>query len=298
VSRWLARCNARQTQARAGNPLLTTIRISHVDEVLHRQKPGFGLERYLHVAGATRPEAFDWQDPGPPLDEEALFCLGYMMDIESHTIIYLRELLATRVAEDVEVTSFLSCWAYEEFFHSKVLERLLEAHGVTIDGGRFARLRRRQPGDRARMRMAQLLARITRHFSAVHMTWGAINEISTLIGYQALIARCGNPLVTTVLARIIKDERRHYSFYFHQARDRLKSRVAQVLTAFIVRNFWSPVGSPVRGNADAARICRYLFDDDQGPTRLTRIDNAIARLPGLAWFSMGSSLMASASVSA
>jgi hypothetical protein len=105
------------------------------------------------------------------------------------------------------------------------------------------------------MRIARLLARITRHFSAVHMTWGAINELATLTGYQALIARSGNPLVRTVLGRISKDERRHYSFYFNQTRERLKPRVAQILTAFIVRNFWAPVGSPVRGDADAARIC-------------------------------------------
>ena len=104
-----------------------------------------------------------------------------------------------------------------------MLERLLEVHGVTVDGERFARLRRRKAGDDVRMRIARLLARITRHFSAVHMTWGAINESRTLTGYQALIARSGNPLVTTVLARIIKDERRHYSFYFNQARERLEA---------------------------------------------------------------------------
>lgn len=80
---------------------------------------GFDLERYLALSGATRPQAFDWSDPGPKLDEDALFCLGYMMDIESHTIIYLRELLSTAVVEDVTITSFLSCWVYEEFFHSQ-----------------------------------------------------------------------------------------------------------------------------------------------------------------------------------
>lgn len=277
--------------------LTASARISDVNEVINRHNEGFDLECYLQVAGATRPEAFDWSEPRPPLGDEALFCLGYMMDIESHTIIYLRELLETRVARDVAVTAFLSCWAYEEFFHSQVLRRLLEVHGITVDDERFARLRERKPGDYARMRIARMLAGITRHFSAVHMTWGAINEISTLIGYQALIERCGNPLVRTVLARIIKDERRHYSFYFNQARKRLEPRTAQVLTAFIIRNFWSPVGSPVRGNADAARICDYLFRNDEGLRRLGWIDSAIARLPGLNWFNLGSSLLGPAAVS-
>jgi rubrerythrin len=260
--------------------------------VLRNEAGGFDLERYLQVAGATRPEAFDWSEPGPPLDSEALFCLGYMMDIESHTIIYLRELLATRVAEDASITAFLSCWAYEEFFHSKVLRRLLEVYGVKVDDERFAGLRRRKAGDHLQMGIARMLARITRHFSAVHMTWGAINELSTLMGYRALIARSANPLVARVLSRIIKDERRHYAFYFNQARMRLRPRPAQILTSLIVRKFWSPVGSPVRGNADAARLCGYLFGDEEGPQRIRRLDSAIARLPGLEWFDMAAGLMA------
>jgi hypothetical protein len=80
----------------------------------------FDLDRYLRVSGATKPESFDWNSPQRRLDDEALFCLGYMIDIESHTIVYLRELLSTRIVREVDVTSFLSCWAYEEFFHSQV----------------------------------------------------------------------------------------------------------------------------------------------------------------------------------
>ena len=62
-----------------------------------------------------------------------------MMDIESHTVIYLREMLSTAVAEDPSITAFLSCWAYEEFFHSQVLKRFLESQGVAIDDRLFRR---------------------------------------------------------------------------------------------------------------------------------------------------------------
>ena len=248
---------------------------------------GFDLERYLTLSGATRPQAFDWSDPGPALDEDALFCLGYMMDIESHTIIYLRELLSTAVVEDVTITSFLSCWVYEEFFHSQVLKRLLSSQRVAIDDRRFASLRRRQPGDYRVEMLGRALARITRHFPAVHMTWGAINELSTLTGYQALAARANHPLLSTVLARIVKDERRHFSFYFNQARRRLRYRAARILTAAIVRHCWAPVGSRVRTDTDMRRVCAYLFADEQGPRRLAEHDSMIARLPGLEWFDLG-----------
>jgi hypothetical protein len=36
-------------------------------------------------------------------------------------------MLSTAVAEDASITAFLSCWAYEEFFHSQALKRLLES---------------------------------------------------------------------------------------------------------------------------------------------------------------------------
>ncbi|MGH7905977.1 MAG: hypothetical protein ACREP6_05060, partial [Candidatus Binataceae bacterium] len=156
---------------------------------IERKLPDFDLERYLALSRATRIEDFDWSSPGPQLDEGTLFCIGYMMDIESHTIIYLRELLSTSVAEDASITAFLSCWAYEEFFHSRVLRRFLESQGVSIDDRRFAELRRRKAADDLAQKLARLLSRMTRHFVAVHMTWGAINELATLTGYGALIKR-------------------------------------------------------------------------------------------------------------
>lgn len=259
---------------------------------------GFDLDRYLAVSGATKPEHFDWSSPQPPLDEEALFSLGYMMDIESHTIVYMGDLLATSVVREVAVTAFLSCWAYEEFFHSLLLRRVLGTQGVAVDDRRFARLRlRRRAADRLERPLSAILSRLTRHFPAVHMTWGAINELSTLTGYQALIERggCGArgdgsggtpTLLAAVLGRIIKDERRHFAFYFNQARLRLGSPAAQRLTSFLLRRFWAPVGSSVRGDPDMRRLLRYLFGGATGRARLARIDATIARLPGLEWFNL------------
>ena len=105
----------------------------------------FDLDRYLRVCGATKPERFDWTTtkPQPRLSDDALFTIAYMMDIESHTIVYLRDLLSTRVVRDHEVTAFLSCWAYEEFFHSLLLRRFLATQGVSVEDKRFADLRSR-----------------------------------------------------------------------------------------------------------------------------------------------------------
>jgi hypothetical protein len=253
----------------------------------HAHRDQFDLEKYLRNSGATRPDSFDWSDPGPGLDDDVLFSLGYMMDIESHTVIYMKELLSTSVAEDPSITAFLSCWVYEEFFHSQVLKRLLESQGLTIDDARFTELRRRRPSRLMVEKLAAMASHLTRHFPAVHMTWGAINELSTLTGYHALIERAHHPMLTTVMSRIIKDERRHFSFYFNQARTMLRDPAARRITSFIVRHFWTPVGSPVRGDADAHRICEFLFPGDEGRARLNAMDEMIARLPGLEWFDLG-----------
>ena len=257
----------------------------------------FDLDRYLRVCGATKPQCFDWTAAQPRLSDDALFTIAYMMDIESHTIVYLRDLLSTRVVRDNEVTTFLSCWAYEEFFHSLLLRRFLATQDVAIDDQRFAELRSRTSlADRFIRPGIAILSRLTRHFPAVHMTFGAINEISTLTGYQALISRTDfapdrsdsqRPLLTTILQRIIKDERRHFAFYFNQARRRLRVLAARRLTALLVRNFWTPVGVTVRGDPAMRRVCAYLFPGERGVERLGAVDKSIARLPGLEWFDLG-----------
>ncbi|MGH7879996.1 MAG: hypothetical protein ACREQD_10940, partial [Candidatus Binataceae bacterium] len=174
----------------------------------------FDLDRYLSLSGATKPALFDWSAPQPRLDDDALFALGYMMDIESYTVVYLRDLLSTRAIREPAVTAFLSCWVYEELFHSIVLRRFLTSQGVSIDDGRFAELRtHRLIRERMVRPLAAIISRLTRHFPAVHMTWGALNEISTLTGYAALIdytARVGgddgeSSMLAQILRRIIKD---------------------------------------------------------------------------------------------
>ena len=265
-------------------------------EKMEDSPASFDLDRYLKVSGATKPEMFDWSAPQPPLSDDALFCLGYMMDIESHTVVYMRDLLSTQIVREPDVTAFLACWVHEEFFHSLLLRRFLASQGVEISDRRFYELRRRQSlADHIIVPVARIVSRLSRHFPAVHMTWGAINEISTLKGYQGVIRQtdpgytCGEPpsLLTTILERVIKDERRHFAFYYNQARKRLSARAAQRLTSFLLRRFWTPVGVSVRGDASMRRVCRFLFPDDCGLEVLGQVDATASRLPGLAWFDMG-----------
>jgi hypothetical protein len=94
---------------------------------------GVDLEAYVARSRAIDLSAFPWADvPRHPVPPEAIRTLRYMQDIESHTIIYLRELLATRAVDEPDVATFLACWLYEETFHGLALARFLEAAGHPV----------------------------------------------------------------------------------------------------------------------------------------------------------------------
>src|SRR5262249_28858421 len=157
-----------------------------------------GYSRALDLRGIA------WDDvPRHPLSAEARQTLRYMQDIETHTIVYLRTLLATRAMDDPEVATFLACWFYEETFHGRALARFLAAAGEPV----VARTRSRMTVPQwAEARATAVVARLWRDFVGVHMTWGAINELTTLVGYQRLAARAGHPVLSELLARVVRDE--------------------------------------------------------------------------------------------
>jgi rubrerythrin len=234
----------------------------------------------------TRSRALDltgiaWDEiAATPLLPEAIRALRYMQDIESHTVVYVRTVLATRVIDDPAVAHFLACWFYEEMAHGRALGRFLQAAGHEP----IARARSRLPlRERAEQVVTAFLGHAWREFVAVHMTWGAINELTTLHGYQRLIDVAQHPVLTELLRRIIRDEARHFDFYYHQAARRLaRSPGARRVTRLLVDRFWRPVGAGVQPDQEVRFLAEWLFADDAGRNAARRIDAAIRRLPGFA----------------
>jgi hypothetical protein len=219
-----------------------------------------------------------------PLPDDALRCLRYMHDVENHTVCYLRDLLVTQAHRDPEITTFLTFWNYEEYWHGEAIGRVLAAHGEPAGVARVLPMRRGL-GWRDRMSpMTTWLASLAvREFVAVHMTWGAINEWSTQAGYARLVARTQHPVLGELLRRIMRQEGRHIDFYSSQAARRLeRSAAARRVTRFALRRFWTPVGAGVMPDAEARHLINYLFGDAEGRAVAERIDRHIDRLPGLA----------------
>jgi hypothetical protein len=125
-------------------------------------------------------------------------------------------------------------------------------------------------------------AALIKDFVALHMTWGAVNELSTLTGYHRLIATTQHPVLVDLLNRIIKDERRHFAFYRSQARMRLeRSRQARRIVRWALEHLWAPVGTGVRPQAETDFVIAHLFDGDEGLAAAREMDATMGELPGL-----------------
>jgi rubrerythrin len=261
--------------------------------------PRANLDRHLRGSRRVDLTGVAWDRiPDHPLAPAEVRCLAYMMDIESHTMVFVRDLLATRVAEEPELTAFLACWAYEELWHGEAFSRFLGEAGVTLppdwrptrwDDPYPSRAARNRWVRRSRRRRARLTrlgmvigSAVSPDFPAVHMTWGAINELSTLSGYQRLAERSANPVLGDLLRRIVRDERRHYAFYRLEAERRLgASAGARRVTRFALEHLWAIVGTGIRPQAETDFVFDHLFGDEEGLRTTREADAMIHSLPGL-----------------
>jgi hypothetical protein len=260
----------------------------------------FDLDRYLRNSKKVDLSEIDWDDiPNHPLSDGDVMCLHYMMDIETHTVIYLRDLLATRAAADPQITAFLSCWVYEELWHGEAFSDFLRLYGVEepieprLPDGRPPLPTRANRWRELRVGLGvgnglgivptMLGSMTTRDFAAIHMMWGAVNELTTLTGYYALIRRCDHPVLHKLLRRVIQDERRHFAFYRAQAKARMeRSRTARVLVRGVLKALWTPVGAGVKSEEEVDALALYLFGDSpEGREQARGIDETIAAVPGL-----------------
>ena len=206
-----------------------------------------------------------------------------MHDVEHHTVCYLRDILLTPAHQDPAITSFLSCWVYEEMWHGEAIARVLAAHGERAGVPRIAALRRAHRRRQALTTLSTIAsaALAGRAFIALHMTWGAINEWTTQAGYARLSETAGHPTLRELLRRIMKQEGMHIDFYAAEAARRLgQSAKARRLTRYALSHWWRPVGSGVMPDREVGFLVEYLFEGPQGAAVLDRIDRRVDRLPG------------------
>ena len=251
--------------------------------------PAFNIEKFITASRPLDLSGIRIEDAANyPLSESEVRVMRYMQDTEFYTVHYMKALMETHALADNEARAFMVCWGYEECFHGRALARIQEVCGHEPSQrsiNEFARPRKMT--EVVQDFGGRFLSFLSKDFLATHMTWGAINELTAIHAYSRLAELTANPIVDQVARRIVKDERRHFAFYYQQGKRRLQhSELARRMASLSLKALWEPVGGSMAPTEDRDFVGAYLFGDESGRARLAEVDATIAKLPGMDWFDL------------
>ena len=245
------------------------------------------IANHIAVSGRVDIEDLDWaackQAGLEPIEIENL---KFFADIESQTVYYFLEVAPLKVARDPDILTFLTMWNYEEYFHSHAITKLLVECGVDMqnptDRSTEVRANARFKAKVEQFAQGMMAKVFPQSFTALWMFWGALQECLTMQAYEQVINTTKNPVLQEMFKRIAKQERRHFAYYFNQARERLAGdEFAQKFVRFIVKRFYAPVGSGVKSEAEGAAQIARMFPGDRLFEVMGYIERRMAQLPGM-----------------
>lgn len=245
------------------------------------------IAQHIAVSDRVDIEDLDWDLARKHgLTDREVENLKFFADVESQTVYYFLEVAKLQVVRDPELLTFLTMWNYEEYFHSHAITRLMQECGVKIENA-TERSTKVRAGARFKAKLEDFLQTMMartmpKRFVALWMFWGALQECLTMQAYEEVIRTTQNPVLAEMFRRIAKQERRHFAYYFGQARDRLvDNKRAQRFCRFIAKHFYSPVGSGVKSEAEAAALVARLFPGKRIFDVMSYIERRMAQLPGM-----------------
>ena len=119
-------------------------------------------------------------------------------------------------------------------------------------------------------------------FIGLWMFWGALQECLTTQAYEELAHNTQNPVLAELCRRIAKQERRHYAYYFGQAKKKLEGRTGtQRFVRWVANKFYAPVGGGVKTDEEGAAIVAKLFPKNRIFEVMGYIEKKMALLPGM-----------------
>lgn len=226
-----------------------------------------------------------WKDvKNYPLDKRLVPVLLYMRDVEVLTDMYYKELRRTPTGKDPIISKFMERWGIEETTHGEVINRFLSEAG--IEASEKWKEQVFKSVSRVYTANTYLVTTLTnfigKKFTATHMTFGAIHEMSTAQGYRRLMKMANHPILTEILTAIMREESAHTRFYASVARIELgKSEFARKVARFIVNKFWAPVGQGAKPKKHTDYTIGTLFGGKEGFEWVERnISQKIQSLPG------------------
>lgn len=202
-----------------------------------------------------------------PIDEKFIPVLLYMRDVEVLTEMYHRELQRTPTGRDPVISKFMERWGVEEVTHGQVIDRFLNEIGYpTLDDWQ-RQTHRNVPKSYhiSTYFLTTLTNLLGSRFTATHMTFGAIHEMSTGQAYRRMKAIANHPVLSMILEGIIREEAAHTHFYRSVARIELeRSAAAQKIARKVIEVFWRPVGQGSLAKERTEYAIATLFGDETG----------------------------------
>lgn len=221
-----------------------------------------------------------------PLDPRFVPVLLYMRDVETLTDMYHRELQRTPTGRDPHISKFMERWGVEEVTHGEVLNRFLNEAGHETDDKWQSQVRRNvtHTYNAYTYLLTTLTNFIGTKFTATHMTFGAIHEMSTAQGYRRMKTLADHPVLTQILNAIIREEAAHTKFYWSVARLELrKNEFAQKIARFVIDHFYAPVGQGSLAKKRTEYALGTLFGDEGSLEVIDKtVTQRVRELPGFA----------------
>lgn len=227
----------------------------------------------------------NWSDIAKhPLDPKFVPVLLYMRDVETLTDVYYDELRRTPTGKDPIIRKFMERWSAEEQTHGELINRFLNEAGIDTD----PKWQKQVIGSVStsytvtNYLITTLTNLVGKRFTATHMAFGAIHEMSTTQGYRRLSDLADHPILAQILTGIIREESAHTTFYRSVARIELEqSEISQKLSRFLIKHFWTPVGSGAKSKKESDYTIATLFGGDDGMKWIDQnVTQRIQALPG------------------
>jgi rubrerythrin len=219
-----------------------------------------------------------------PFNERLIPVLLYMRDVETLTDMYWQELRRTPTGRDPVISKFMERWGIEEVTHGEVLNQFLNEIGHATD--RDWKTQVRKNVSKFYHINTYLLTSLTNlighRFTATHMTFGAVHEMTTAQAYRRMIEIADHPVLTKILKAIIREESAHTQFYWSVARLELrKNDASQRLARKVIENFYYPVGQGSLAKERTKQVVSILFGEDSALLSLDKtVTQRIQQLPG------------------
>ncbi|MGI8811187.1 MAG: ferritin-like domain-containing protein [Pyrinomonadaceae bacterium] len=248
------------------------------------------LEWYERQPRSLTPEfisAIPWDSVRKyPVDSSLIPVLLYMRDVETLTDMYYMEMRRTPTGRDPVIGKFMERWGVEEATHGEVLNRFLVETGIDIaDDWKTAVRASVSNSYRFNTYLITTLTNlIGRKFTATHMTFGAIHEMTTAQAYRRMIDLARHPVLTLILTAIIREESAHTQFYLRMARRELAvNETAKRLARRMIDSFWCPVGQGSKPKRQTDYVISTLFGARGALAILDKtVTQRVQQLPGFA----------------